>query len=80
MSVFQFDPDTLFSEPIKYKKRYAYARLGPTERLEIVYSLSRSKLCIIMFSTELARRLEGTGVNVYTANPGKGCPKNALFS
>ena len=32
MSVFQFDPDTLFSEPIKYKKRYAYARLGPIER------------------------------------------------
>lgn len=50
-----FDPDNLFSEPIKYKKRFAYAR---------------SKLCILMFSTELARRLEGTGVNVYTANPG----------
>ena len=30
----------------------------------------RSKLCILMFSTELARRLEGTGVNVYTVNPG----------
>lgn len=50
-----FDPDNLFSEPIKYRKRAAYAR---------------SKLCINLFSLELSRRLETTGVNVYTANPG----------
>lgn len=50
-----FDPDNLFVEPIKYKKKSAYAR---------------SKLCMNLFSVELARKLESTGVNVYAANPG----------
>ncbi|XP_064602020.1 retinol dehydrogenase 13-like [Liolophura sinensis] len=31
---------------------------------------SQCKLAVILFSQELARRLEGTGINVYCANPG----------
>jgi len=53
----KFDPDNLFREPVKYKRKYTYAR---------------SKLCINLFSMELAHKLEATasGVNVYIANPG----------
>lgn len=47
-----------------------YAKLNPKDMNRQAEIYARSKLCMILFTKELARRLKGTGVTTFSLHPG----------
>ncbi len=53
-----------------YQGRLDFEDLGMEEDYGILRAYARSKLCNVLFTRELARRFEGTGVTVNALHPG----------